>query len=169
MNAAQIHLALNHAPLFLSLIGGITLMIGIIKKNTSFRNFSFVLLAVAALFTLPVYFTGEGTEELVERIPGVNEPAIEAHEEMAKISLIVIAITGLFSLAGLLFRKNSGMARVITFIALLLSLVSFGTMAQTAHLGGKIRHSELSTGISGTAAEEEKKDTKNKPGEKDDD
>ena len=83
MNAAQIHLALNHAPLFLSIIGGGILILGMIKKNESFKNLSLYFLIAAALFTVSVFLTGEGTEELVEKLPGVNETAIEEHEYMA--------------------------------------------------------------------------------------
>lgn len=143
MNAAQIHLALNHAPLFLSILGGGILILGMIKKNESFKNLSLYFLVAAAIFTAPVFLTGEGTEELVERLPGVNKTAIEKHEDMAKISLIIIIITGTVALAGLFLRKNATIAKQVFAVALLLSLASFGTMAQTAHLGGQIRHSEI--------------------------
>lgn len=146
MNAAQIHLALNHAPLFLSLIGGGILILGMLQKNEGFKNLSLYLLVAAAIFTVPVFLTGEGTEELVEHLPGVNETAIEKHEGMAKIALIIITIAGTMALIGLFFRKNLRIARFVFIGALLLSLASFGAMAQTAHLGGLIRHSELQHG-----------------------
>lgn len=146
MNAAQIHLALNHAPLFLSLIGGGILILGMIKKNDVLKNLSLYLLLAAAIFTVPVFLTGEGTEELVEHLPSVNETAIEKHEDMAKIALIIIIAAGAVALAGLFFRKNTRITRFVFLGALLLSLASFGAMAQTAHLGGLIRHSELQNG-----------------------
>ena len=152
MNAAQIHLALNHAPLFLSALGGVILIIGMIRKNESFKVLSLYLLAAAAIFTIPVFLTGEGTEELVEHLPGVSENSIEKHEEMAKISLIVIAISGVAALAGIFLRKKASMAKVVFALCLVLSLASFGTMAQTAHLGGLIRHSELQAGNPATDA-----------------
>jgi len=166
MNAAQIHLALNHVPLFLSIIGGGILILGLIKKNESFKTLSLYFLVAAALFTAPVYLTGEGTEELVEKLPGVTEHAIEEHEEMAKISLIIIIITGVLALVGLFLRKNATAARFIFGGALLLSLASFGTMAKTAHLGGLIRHSEIqastATGEGTKEKEEEEEEIKNK-------
>lgn len=146
MNAAQIHLALNHVPLFLSLTGGLILILGMIRKNESFINLSLFLIIAAALFTAPVFLTGEGTEEIVEGIPGIQESAIENHEDMAKISLIVIVITGIAGLAALLFRKNTRIKALFMPLVLLLSLASFAVMAQTAHLGGKIRHTEISNG-----------------------
>jgi uncharacterized membrane protein len=146
MNAAQIHLALNHAPLFLSLAGGVLLVIGMIQKNGSLKKMSLYFLIAAACSAVPVFLTGEGTEELVEHLPAVDHDAIEEHEEMAKISLIIIIITGVVALAAVLFRKRTGIANLIPGIALVLSLASFGAMAQTAHLGGLIRHSELQNG-----------------------
>ncbi len=146
MNAAQIHLALNHAPLFLSVIGGGILITGLIKRNESFKNLSLYILAAAAVFTIPVFLTGEGTEELIEHVPGVSETAIGKHEEMAKISLIVIIITGIIAITGLLLKKKAAIAKIIFTAALVFSLASFGTMAWTAHLGGLIRHSELQAG-----------------------
>ncbi len=168
MNAAQIHLALNHAPLFLSIIGGGILILGMIKKNESFKTISLYMLIAAALFTAPVFLTGEGTEELVEQLPGINVGAIEEHEEMAKISMIIIAVTGVVALIGLLARKNTAVARMVLFAAVVLSLASFGTMAQTAHLGGLIRHTELQNGVATNEKEnEEDEETDNKAKQKD--
>jgi uncharacterized membrane protein len=151
MNAAQIHLALNHVPLFLSLLGGGILILGMIRKNESFKTLSLYMLVAAALFTAPVFLTGEGTEELVEHLPGVNEQAIEKHEDMAKIALIVIIITGAISLLSLLLKKNAAISKITLATAVLFSLASFGTMAQTAHLGGLIRHSEMQSGSTNNA------------------
>ena len=160
MNAAQIHLALNHAPLFLSLIGGLLLIVGMIKKNETVKTISLYMLVAAAVFTAPVYLTGEGTEELVENMAGVNEAAIEEHEEMAKFSLIIIIVSGVVALLGLLTRKKESLSKIILGGAVLLSLASFGTMAQTAHLGGLIRHSEIQTGTVSTQSEKEEDEEK---------
>lgn len=169
MNAAQIHLALNHIPLFFSIIGGGILLLGILRKNEGFISISLYMLIAAALFTAPVFLTGEGTEELVEKAAGVNEAAIESHEEMAKIALIVIIATGVMALAGLFLRKKASLAKGVLLLTVLLSLASFGTMAQTAHLGGLIRHTELQAGSSTSAGENGKgEETINAPGNKPD-
>ncbi len=171
MNAAQIHLALNHIPLFFSIIGGGVLLLGILRKNEGFINLSLYMLVAAALFTAPVFLTGEGTEELVEKAAGVNEAAIESHEEMAKISLIVIIATGVMALAGLLVRKKASLLKGLLILTVLLSLASFVTMAQTAHLGGLIRHTELQGGIStgtGEKGNEKEEETLIVPGNKTD-
>jgi uncharacterized membrane protein len=158
MNTAQIHLALNHVPLFLAITGGGILLFGMIRKNESFKTLSLYLLVAAAIFTVPVFLTGGGTEELVEHMPGVSEGSIEEHEEMAEISLIIIIITGVVALAGLFLKKIATIARFTFIAALLLSLASFITMAQTAHLGGLIRHNELQNGTVSNNETENKDD-----------
>lgn len=156
MNEAQIHLALNHAPLFLSAFGGALLILGMIRKNNSFKQLSLYLMVLAAILTAPVFLTGEGTEEMVENIPGINETMIEQHEDMAKIALIIICIGGAVALIGLLFKKNAALTKLVFVSVLFLSIASFGTMAQTAHLGGLIRHSELQNGTPTENGEAEK-------------
>lgn len=160
MNQAQIHLALNHAPLLLSIIGGSILILGMTRKNESYKTLSLYLLVLSALLTAPVFLTGEGTEELVEHMPGVNERIIEKHEGMAKISLVVIIITGGIALLGIFLRKNASVAKFVFIAAAILSLASFGTMAQTAHLGGLIRHSEIQNSTTANAEGNEKEEVK---------
>ena len=67
-------------------------------------------------------------------------------------------------------QKNVRFSKLILGIALVLSFASFGTMAQTAHLGGLIRHSELQNG---SVSENDKNNEGNKTDkrniEKDDD
>src|SRR6188474_343966 len=107
MNASQIHLALNHVPLFFSIIGGLVLIYGFIRKNESIKILSLYFMIMAALFIIPVYLTGEGTEEMVEKLPGVSERMIEEHEEMAKIGLVIIIITGVAALSALVLKKKT--------------------------------------------------------------
>ena len=70
MNQAQIHLALTHMPVILSMTGLVILIISLIMKNTVVIKTSFYIFLIAGLFTIPVYFTGEGAEEMVEHLPG---------------------------------------------------------------------------------------------------
>ena len=171
MNASQIHLALNHVPLFFSIIGGCVLIYGFIRKNESIKILSLYFMIAAALFTIPVYLTGEGTEEIVEKLPGVSEGMIEEHEEMAKIGLIIIIFTGVSALGALLLKKKESLLRPALMLCVVLSFASFGVMAQTAHLGGQIRHSELRNDTTISTESENvnsETDEKNK-NEKDDD
>lgn len=172
MDASQIHLALNHVPLFFSIVGGLILLYGFIKKQDQIKYLSLYFMIIAGLFTVPVYLTGEGTEEAVEQLPGVSEGLIESHEEMAKIGLIIIIITSIIALITLILKKKTSLLKPALLLCIVLSFASFGVMAQTAHLGGQIRHSEIRNGavIQENKNGESKGDEKNKESEdKDDD
>lgn len=143
MNASQIHLALTHVPVILSFIGLVILIIGLLRKNETVTKTSFYILLAAGIFTLPVYFTGEGTEEIVENLPGVTESIISKHEDVANFTLIIISLTALMALAGILLYTRKGVGKLARISVLVLSFISAGAMAQTAHLGGSIRHTEI--------------------------
>jgi uncharacterized membrane protein len=156
MNASQIHLALTHVPVILSFIGLVILSIGLLKKNETVIKTSFYILLAAGLFTLPVYFTGEGTEEIVEDLPGVSESIISRHEDVANFTLVVISITALLALSGILFYSRKTIGKLARIGVLVLSFISAGAMAQTAHLGGSIRHSEIRTDATGISEQNSK-------------
>jgi len=147
MNASQIHLALTHVPVVLSFIGLVILSIGLLKKNETITKTSFYLLLAAGIFTVPVYLTGEGTEEAIENLPGVSESIISKHEDVANLTLIVISLTALMALSGILFYSRRIIGKLARTSVFILSLISAGAMAQTAHLGGSIRHTEIRSGV----------------------
>jgi uncharacterized membrane protein len=143
MNSVQLHLALTHVPVILSFVGLIMLVMAFIIKNSILTKTSYILLAIAGIAVLPVYFTGEGAEETIENLPGVSEAIIERHEELAKQGLIFILAAGLAALAAMFLSRWKVVARVSKIAILLLAVTSAVFMAQTAHLGGQIRHTEI--------------------------
>lgn len=147
MNSVQIHLALTHVPVILSLLAFAMLAVSFFIKNTAVTKTSYVLLVIAGLAALPVFFTGEGTEEAIEKLPGVSEDTIETHEDVAKLATIAITIVGVAALTALLFFRSQIATRVVRIAILLLSITSGALMVQTAHLGGQIRHTELRSGV----------------------
>lgn len=146
MSQVQLHLALTHVPVLLSLIGLILLSISLIRKNDSLLKTSCGLFVSGAITVIPVYFSGEGAEEAVEHLPGVTELIIEHHEEMAQFSAVAMGISGILALAVLLLFKNHSIQKLLRILLLASALGTAILMAQTAHLGGQIRHTEIQTG-----------------------
>ncbi len=163
MNASQIHLALTHVPVMLSIIGLVILIVGLLKKNETITKTSFYILLAAGIFTLPVYFTGEGSEEIVENLPGVSESVISQHEHIAQFTLISISITALFALAGIFMHALKSAGKLVRIGVLVLSFISAGAMARTAQLGGAIRHTETRAG--GTAFIQQNGETQQQEGQ----
>lgn len=143
MNLAHVHLILNHIPVVGIPIALLFLVYGMYAKNQQSQRFAlFVLIGLAAI-VLPVYFTGEPAEELVEHLPGVAESFIEAHEDAALFSLILTLITGLAGLATIWFYKDPKKGRLLSFIVLGFASLAVVSLLYTANLGGQVRHTEL--------------------------
>ena len=143
MNSSQIHLALTHVPVLLSVVGVVLLAIALIRKNDTLIKTSFYMLLFAGISALPVYLTGEGAEEIVEHLPGVSEPVIEEHEELAGVAFGLALATGVFALTGLVVYNREKILRVVRPSVLVLGLATGVVMVITAHLGGQVRHTEI--------------------------
>lgn len=162
MNSVQMHLALTHVPVILSFVGLTMLAVAFFIKNETVVKTSYMLLLIAGISALPVFFSGEGTEEAIENMPGISESVIERHEDVANLAMISISAVGLLSLAALFSFKWQKTARILKVAVLLLALTSGGLMAQTAHLGGQIRHSEIRSGVTMQNGQQSAEQEKNK-------
>ncbi|WP_426491590.1 hypothetical protein [Hymenobacter sp. 102] len=140
MNEAHLHLILNHTPILGSLFGLLVLAAGVIRKNSTTSRVGLYALLGAALLAIPTQLTGEGAEEVAERLPGVTRQLIHAHEEAAELAFWALELTGALALLATLPTSR---ARLFTLAALVGAAVSFGLMARAGNLGGQIRHTEI--------------------------
>lgn len=149
MSPAHIHLLITHLPIFGALIGSLVLAYAIIIKSNDTKIAAYGVLVLSTFGAGIAYLTGEAAEEVVEEIPGVVESTIKAHENFALIALIGLIIMGLLSVIGLIAIVNkSTYAPKIAIVVLIAAITSFGLVAITGYLGGKIRHTELALYIS---------------------
>ena len=141
MSPAHIHLLITHLPIFGSFIGSLVLVYAIIVKSNETKIAAYGTLVLSTFGAGISYLTGEGAEEVVEEISGVIESAIETHENFALIALIGIILLGFLSILGLIsILKKSIYANKIAIVVLIAAITSFGLVAITGYLGGKIRH-----------------------------
>lgn len=147
MDATHLHLVLSHFPIIGTIIGIVILAYGQISKNIETQKVALVTFILMALFTIPVFLTGEGAEETVENITGVSEQLIENHEELAEKAIWLMGLLGILSIISFFaIIKKLSFAKTITLITLIVSLGTFGVFAQLGNLGGQIRHSEIRDG-----------------------
>jgi uncharacterized membrane protein len=147
MNQAYIHLLITHLPVFGSILGGLVLVQGLFTKSDQTKIAAYLIFIISSIGAGIAYLTGEAAEESVEDLQGIVEETIKLHEDFALFALISLIILGLASIAGLfLTLRKSLLTRSVAFIVLLISIVSFGLVARTGYLGGKIRHTENSSG-----------------------
>jgi hypothetical protein len=144
MNGAYWHLILNHLPVLGTLFLLFLLIAGFLQRSGPVQKLALVFAVIVALSAVAAYFTGEPAEHVVENLPGVTSLAIHTHEEVAEIAFIISGFVGAMALGGLVaFRRREKPPAAFMAVVLALALISAGTMAWTAKLGGQIRHTEI--------------------------
>lgn len=141
MNLAHVHLVLNHIPIIALPVTLIFLLFAFKSRDLGLRRFSYLMIALIALLTIPVYLTGEGAEHVAEQLPGVTEAAIEAHEEAATISLVLTLVAGAVSFAAIFIEKMN--PTLVRSAVLLFTTIAVISLMVTANLGGQVRHTEI--------------------------
>lgn len=150
MSTVQIHLALTHVPVILSIAGFGLLAFAVIKKEALLVKTAYWILVIAAVAALPVYFTGESTAETLETLPGISHNAIETHEDVAESAFIAVELVGVLSVLGLLLNRRVRMGRITRLVTLLFAFIAAAVLVEAAHLGGQIRHSEMRSNVQTT-------------------
>src|SRR5574337_1346868 len=101
MNAPHIHVALTHLPVIGIIFSGILLLIAFLTMDKKLQRISFWFIFFVAISAIPVFFSGEPTEDVIEKLAGVSKTFIEKHEMFATISFVAMIILGLLSIIGL--------------------------------------------------------------------
>lgn len=145
MNVAQLHLALTHFP-FVGFIASFGVLIyALWRRSSEVRNVALAGIVISGFMTLPVVATGNGSEEVVEGLPGVAHAMVAQHAYAADIAstiavgAAVLALLTLFLLRWAPRYANGGMIASLALVVA--AIVGIGW---TSHLGGEIRHPELS-------------------------
>lgn len=157
MNDAHLHLVVNHFPIIGNFFGIGILITGILLKNNSIKNTAYVLLIVAAIFGAFSIGTGEGAEEMVEDFPNIGKAIIHEHEELAEKFAILLYATAVFALISLVATiKKFRLAKIFSFITLVLALISGVMSINVGISGGEIRHTEIREDNAGSTPRNEK-------------
>ena len=96
MNAAHVHLTLNHFPLILPLIALILLIFGLLFKNNLVKRLAYGMMIASGIFTFLMMNSGEGAEEIVEEM-GKNHDLIHEHEETAETFSLLSYFSAVFA------------------------------------------------------------------------
>lgn len=146
LNAAHLHLLVNHAPVFASVFALLLLVWGLIRKTAETRRIALAGAVVLGLSTLPAYFTGEPAEHAVGHETGIERKRIHEHEDAGKFGLISGSITGLVALGCLIASRKRVPATGLIVLVLVLDLWATSVFARVAYLGGEIHHPETRPG-----------------------
>jgi len=143
MDAAHIHLMLNHVPVLGAVFGAILLGVGLLRSDESWQRIALWTLIVTGVAGVVVYLTGEPAEELVEGAAGFSHDAVERHEEIAAWAMYTGGGVGAAALGAVAWFRSRALPRGLMTGILVLNLGLVGVMAWTANSGGKVSHPEL--------------------------
>jgi uncharacterized membrane protein len=147
MNGAHWHLVVNHLPIIFPIVGVIVMITGLILKSEAIKRTAFMIFVFSSLAAIVAMNTGDGAEEVVEKINGVTENYIENHEETAETFAILSYILGGISLLGLWASfKQKSFSSIISITTLIFAFVVLFFAKQTGTTGGEIRHTEIRSG-----------------------
>lgn len=146
MNEFQIHLLINHLPIFSTLFSLLILGAGFLLKNKTVKYVGLAMIILTALVIVPVNASGEAAEDPAEKIAGIQHSAIHDHEEASKPFLIFSLVLGAMSvIAIVLERKKINWSGILYPLLLLGLAVNLYFAYRAGHSGGLIRHPEIST------------------------
>lgn len=144
MNPAHLHLIVNHFPLISLILGFLVILSGLILRSETVKRTAYCIFIFAAAMALAAFLTGDGAEQAIVNVAGVEENYIHTHEEMAETFAILCYILGAFSILGLwasLQRHAISSFVVLMCTVFSVLVINFGVKAGTS--GGEIRHSEI--------------------------
>jgi uncharacterized membrane protein len=151
MNEAHVHLLVNHFPIIVPIIGFLVMLGGFYFRSEIIKRTAYVIFIVGAIFTIPAFATGEGAEEVVEHIQGIDKSFIKTHEEIADVFTVLSYILGGVSIFGIwASMKQKSYSNTLAIITISFSLVVLFFAAKTGTTGGEIRHTEIRTVIIGS-------------------
>jgi hypothetical protein len=138
MNAAHLHLILNHLPVLGEIGSAVMLLAGIKRRSaTAVRVALWSIIASGAL-AVPVFLSGRRAADVVGRVDGVMQEAIGPHEDAAEVFLIGAITTGVIAAMALAAPRRWMMP-----LALAASLIACSLGVRAAILGGRIHHPEI--------------------------
>ncbi len=144
MNEAHLHLVLNHFPIIVPIVGLLILIVGFFTDSETVKRTAFGVFVLGAILTFPAMYTGEGAEEIAEKLPGVTDQLIHKHEEQAETFAILNDILGLVALVGFWASwKQKQFDNWIAIVVLVLGLAGLYLGKVTGTSGGEIRHTEI--------------------------
>ncbi|HSU17398.1 hypothetical protein [Longimicrobium sp.] len=149
LNAAHIHLLVNHIPVFGTVFAALLIAWGLLRKSEDVLRLGLAVAVIVAAGTWLVQLTGEPAEHLIAGMQDVQRRIIHQHEEAAELSTWVITAFGVLSLITLVLvhRRRASGGRALAILSLLTGLAGAGLVARAANLGGEIRHPEIRAGF----------------------
>jgi uncharacterized membrane protein len=143
---SHVHMILNHFPTigFVFALG--FYIAALAMNNDVMKRSCLVVFVICAILGVPTYVTGAASMWALtdSKMPGISKAVINAHRDMALLTLFGLAFTGVAAWIELWrFRHLGRFSNRSLYIVLAFAIITLGVMAETGHLGGQINHPEI--------------------------
>ena len=149
MNAAHLHLLVNHLPVIGEIFSVLLMIYGFIRKNLEVQRAGLWAILITGITGFVSDKTGGPAARMIHDMHLVNDAAIKVHAQAADYALMFSIISGVLALIALiLYRgvppKAAGKpARIFLVGAFIVALFNVSVLVRTSELGGEIRHTEM--------------------------
>jgi hypothetical protein len=144
LNAAHLHLVLNHVPTLGTAVALALLLIALIRRQEPMVQLGLEVLFIIALVTMPVYITGAAAYQHLRSGADFSDIAARMHQDAALGGFAVTEFAGFVAWVALWQSRRIGHAgRGLVAAATVLSFIALAIMGRAATLGGEIHHPEI--------------------------
>jgi uncharacterized membrane protein len=141
---SHVHIILNHFPTVGFVFALVFYIAGLVMNNDVMKRASLVLFVICAILGVPTYVTGAASMWALTGVPGISRAVINAHRDMALLTLFGLAFTGVTAWIELWrFRHLGRFSNRSLYLVLAFAIITLGVMAETGHRGGQINHPEI--------------------------
>jgi uncharacterized membrane protein len=146
MSWLYLHLATNHFPIILTILGTVACSLSAMRKNAFAWKYGIITLSAGAVLSLPSWITGYQAHYVLENRLGFPEGVVEPHELLAEATMWVMIPLGALAIFAWWWDRETprrGPApQWLRPSVLIASLIGTVMLSITAFLGGKIGHGQ---------------------------
>ena len=143
MNQEQINLLITHLPILGIMIGFVVLTYGIWQNSYRTPISAYLVFIISSIGAAFVYFKGEVVQVSIVETQRITEKLIKQPESYTLLVFVSLLILGLISIvAYLVATLNRSLSENISFIVLIISLLSLEIILWTGVIIGTIEHSQ---------------------------
>jgi uncharacterized membrane protein len=141
---SHVHIILNHSPTVGVVFALVVYITALVMNNVVMKRASLVLFVICAVLGVPTYVTGAASMWALTGVPGISRAVINAHRDMALLTLFGLAFTGVTAWIELWrFRHLGRFSNRSLYLVLVFAIITLGVIAETGHRGGQINHPEI--------------------------
>src|SRR5262249_30787011 len=135
------HIILNHFPTGGFVFALVVYIAALVMNNVVMKRASLVLFVICAILGVPTYVTGAASMWALTGVPGISRAVINAHRDMALLTVFGLAFTGVTAWIELWrFREPERLFKPPLYFARAIAIHPVGVLGQSARPGGRHKH-----------------------------